>query len=548
MGSPAIGEQRDESMWSSMIRGISVCTIACLCGFALIGAPGRGQAAGPTTLSIAVGIDADTLDPEGQTTTTVANMVDYMFDPLVWYNGQRTGLHGRPPYTAIEPVLATSWTVSPDGRTYTFKLRQGVKFQDGTEFNADAVRANIDRWLDPEVRNPSRYYWDAIDANRIDTPDPYTVVLHLRRPDPTLLEKLATTAAEIVSPTAVKKLDNGKIALGPVDAGTGPYVFKEWVHGDHITLVRNPTYWGRKPYFDQVVFRVVPNAGTRETMLRAGDVQMAFEPPAPDLRALRRDPSLRVIEGPSDRDIFIGLNNLYGPLKDVRVRQALNYAINKNAIIDSVLFGLGNVLQSPTTPFEFGYAQIQRGGWPFNPAKAKQLLAEAGYPNGFAVSLRTPTGRYIQDYQFAQAIAAQLANVGVRANVQTADWPTYIGWLTAPASRSPLQMFVLGWATQYLDADGELFGQFSSSQWPPSGLASTFYKDPQVDRLLVAGQTTVDTRQRLATYRTAQRLIWTDAPWVFLWSQKFYVVTSSHLRDVGITPTEKWSALYATWQ
>src|SRR5579884_1446267 len=270
-------------MWSSMIRGISVCTIACLCGFALIGAPGRGQAAGPTTLSIAVGIDADTLDPEGQTTTTVANMVDYMFDPLVWYNGQRTGLHGRPPYTAIEPVLATSWTVSPDGRTYTFKLRQGVKFQDGTEFNADAVRANIDRWLDPEVRNPSRYYWDAIDANRIDTPDPYTVVLHLRRPDPTLLEKLATTAAEIVSPTAVKKLDNGKIALGPVDAGTGPYVFKEWVHGDHITLVRNPTYWGRKPYFDQVVFRVVPNAGTRETMLRAGDVQMAFEPPAPPL-------------------------------------------------------------------------------------------------------------------------------------------------------------------------------------------------------------------------------------------------------------------------
>jgi peptide/nickel transport system substrate-binding protein len=364
------------------------------------------------------------------------------------------------------------------------------------------------------------------------------------------LEKLATTAAEIVSPAAAAKLGNDKIALGPAGAGTGPYMFGEWAHGDHITVVRNPSYWGRKPSFDRVIFRVVPNAGTRETMLRAGDVQMAFEPPAPDVPALRRDPALRVVDGPSDRDIFVGLNAQYGPLKDVRVRQALNYAVNKQAIVHSVLFGLGTVLESPTTPFLFGYTKIQAGGWPFDPARAKRMLAEAGYPEGFAIGLRTPTGRYIQDYQVGQAIAAQLANVGVKASVQTADWPTYIHWVTAPLAQTPLQMFVLGWAAPYLDADAELFGQFYSGQWPPHGLAAQFYKDPTVDRLLLEGQTTVGAQQREAIYRAAQAQtqIWKDAPWIFLWSQDFYVATSSHLRGVTVVPTEKWAAIYATWQ
>jgi peptide/nickel transport system substrate-binding protein len=535
-------------MERSVMRGAVICAIAAVSALALLGG-GSGYAAAPTTLTIALGIDADTLDPEGQTTATVSNIVDYMFDPLVWYNDERSGVApGQPQYTKLVPQLATSWTVSPDGRTYTFKLRQGVKFQDGTPFDSAAVKFDIERDLDPSVRNPARHYWAALDANKIETPDPYTIVLHFKDPDPVLLEQLATTAAEVVSPAAVKALGNAKLALGPVNAGTGPYVFKEWVHGDHLTLVRNPDYWGRKPYFDQVIFRVVPNAGTRETMLRAGDAQMAFEPPAPDVPALRKDPALRVVEDASDRAIFIGLNNEYGPLKDVRVRQALNYAINKQAIVHSVLFGLGTVLDSPMTPFMFGYAKIQAGGWPFNPTEAKRLLADAGYPNGFSIALRAPTGRYIQDYQAAQAIAAQLANVGVRATVETADWPSYIGALAVPADRSPIQMYLLGQAGPYLDADGQLFGVFYSGNWPPHGYMATFFKDPKVDQLLVAGETTAGTQQRLAIYKETQQRIWTDAPWIWLWSQDFYMVTSSHLQGVSVVPTEKWAAIYATWK
>lgn len=531
------------------VRPPLAVALVCVVGCALAGVPLKGLAAAPTSITIAVGIDADTLDPEGQTTTTVANMQDYMFDSLLWPDDERSGVQpGQPQFTKLTPQLATSWTVSGDGLTYTFKLRHDVKFQDGTDFNAEAVKFNVERQLDPAVRNPNRYYFADIDLSRIETPDAYTIALHLKQPSPTLLLRLATGVAHMLSPTAVKKIGNDKIPLGPIDAGTGPYRFKEWVHGDHITLVKNPNYWGRKPYFDEVTFRVVPNAGTRETMLRAGDIQMAFEPPAPDVPALRKDPGLKVVQGASDRDVFIGFNNQWGPFKDVKVRQALNYAVNKKAIVQSILFGLGTILESPTTPFLFGYTKIQPGGWPFNPVKAKALLAEAGFPNGFSVNFFSPTGRYIQDYQVAQAVAAQLANVGVRATISTTDWPTYVQTLVTPLQRTPLQLFILGWATQYLDADGELFGQFYSGQWPPKGLMSSFYKDPKVDELLLAGQSTPDPKKRLAIYKEAQELIWNDAPWIFLWSQDFYMVTSSHLEGVTVTPNEKWAALYATWK
>jgi peptide/nickel transport system substrate-binding protein len=165
-----------------------------------------------------------------------------------------------------------------------------------------------------------------------------------------------------------------------------------------------------------------------------------------------------------------------------------------------------------------------------------------------AARRRKRAGRYIQDYQFAQAVAAQLANVGIKAQIQTTDWPSYVGWMLTPLERTPLQIFVLGWATQYLDADGELYGQFYSGQAPPKGLAPTFYKDPKVDQLLLAGQTTTDPAKRLAIYKEAQQLIWNDAPWIFLWSQNFYVVTSSHLDGVTTTPNEKWAGIYATWK
>jgi peptide/nickel transport system substrate-binding protein len=490
----------------------------------------------PRQLRIAVGIDPDTFDPAGQTTTTVINMIDYFYEPLIdaeYHPGE------------IRPKLATRWQVSSDGLTYTFNLRPGARFHDGTAVDAAAVKFSIERLLDPKVRVPNRHLFAPI--RTVEVIDNVTVRILLKEPSPLLLPNLGGATAAIISPTAVQRAAD-RFSVAPVGAGTGPYMFKEWRRGDSVLIERNPNYWGRRPVFEEVLFRVVPEAGTRLAQLLAGDAHMAMLPPAPDVRGLRRNPRVTVVEAATDRTIFLVLNTQWGPLKDVRVRQAVNYAINKRAVLSSILFDLGTVAVSPCPPMMFGHQPVASGGWPYNPIKAKQLLEEAGYPNGFEVEFFAPTGRYIQDFQFAQAIAAQLQNVGIRANVSTMDWPSYVGMILTPFERTRVQMIVLGWAWPVLDCDGALYGQFHSSQQPPAGLGPAFYKNERVDRLLEEGRRSVDAQRRRAIYREAQQMIWNDAPWVFLWTQKWYVATVKNLEGVRVLPIEKWDAIYATWK
>jgi len=491
----------------------------------------------PRTLKIAVGIDADTLDPAGQTTTTVANMIDYFYETLVAYDYKQN---------KVVPLLATSWQISADGLTYTFKLRPNVKFHDGTPLNAEAAKFTFDRLLDPKTRVPTRFLVDAIKETRVI--DPLTVQFILGKPSPALLANLTYTTTAIISPAAAQRIGPANLTRDATGAGTGPYLFKEWIRGTQILVVRNPNYWGKKPIFEEVMFRIVPDAGVRETMLLAGDVHMAMLPPPPDVHQLKNNRTINVVEAPTDRIIFIVLNTQWGPFKDARVRQAVNYAVNKQAILNSVLFNLGTVADSPCPTGMFGHSLVQPGGWPFNPIKAKQLLKEAGFSQGFEVTFLAPTGRYISDFQFAQAIAAQLRNVGIRATVSTMEWPSYVAEIVQPPEKTRLQMLVLGWAWVVLDCDGVLFGQFHSSQHPPKGLAPAFYKNPRSDQLLEEARTTIDPKKRAALYKEAQTIIWNDAPWIFLWVQKWYLATVKNLQGVSITPIEKWDAIYATWK
>jgi peptide/nickel transport system substrate-binding protein len=504
--------------------------------FSFPGAPVGAQAV-PRQLRIAVGIDADTLDPAGQTTTTVANMVDYFFEPLLDMDYVKN---------EIAPRLATAWQMAADGLTYTFQLRRGVTFHDGTPMNAAAVKFTFDRLLDPRTRVPLRGALLS-GIKSVEVVDDATVRLSMSQPNPLLLRNLTYTTSAIVAPSAVAKAGD-RFTLAPVGAGTGPYTFKEWRRGEGILVERNPNYWGKSPVFPEVFFQVVPDAGTRETMVLAGDVHLAMLPPAPDVKALRKNPRVNLIEAATDRVIFLGMNNQWGPFKDVRVRHAMNYAINKKALLASILFNLGTVEASPCPSMMFGHSAMQEGGWPYNTGKAKQLLAEAGYRDGFDVEFLTPNGRYIQDFQFAQAVAAQLRLVNIRATVNTTDWPTYVATITQPVERNRVQLFTLGWAWVVLDCDGMLYGQFHSSQQPPRGLAPAFYKNEKVDTLLEQARTTSDVARRKALYHEAQTQLWTDAPWVFLWSQKWYVATVKNLEGVRITPIEKWDAIWATWK
>lgn len=515
---------------------LAIALVVSVLGFQ---GPKAGAQSAPRQLRVAVGIDADTLDPAGQTTTTVINMIDYVYEPLV--DAEYVERPGE-----IKPRLAQRWEVSRDGTTYTFFLRPGATFHDGTPVNAAAVKFTVERLLDTRVRVPNRHLVSAIKS--IDVVNDTTVRLTLSQASPVFLPNIGGALGAILSPAAVQRAGD-RFAQAPIGAGSGPYSFKEWRRGDTIILERNNNYWGKKGAFEEMAFRVVPDAGTRLTQLLAGDVHMAMLPPAPDVKGLRRNPRVTVVEAATARTIFLALNNQWGPFKEPKVRQAMNYAINKKALISSILFDLGTVSVSACPPQMFGHSTQKSDGWPFDPIKAKQLLAEAGYKDGFEVNFFAPTGRYIQDFQVAQAISAQLRNVGVRANVSTMDWPSYVGMILTPPDRTRLQMIVLGWSWPVLDCDGALYGQFHSGvAHPPTGLGPAFYKNERVDQLLAQGRTTVDPRRRETMYKEVQELIWNDAPWVFLWTQKWYVATVKNLEGVRILPIEKWDTTNAVWK
>ncbi len=481
-----------------------------------------------TVFRIAVGIDPDTLDPVATTTTTVGNMVDYVVETLV-----RIDRDGN-----IQPLLAESWEVSEDGLTVTFYLRQGVKFHDGTPFNAEAVKFNIERMLDPDVRVPIRTPYTPIE--RVEVVDEYTVRLYLKEPSAPLVSAFSWTTAGMISPASVEQFGNTyKNVQHPV--GTGPYVFKERVKGERIVVEKFEDYWGEKPYYDVVEFRIVPEAATRESLLLAGQVDLIILPPAADIPALQQNPDVEVLLAPSDRTIFIAINNLDPVLKDKRVRQALNYAVDKQAIIDKVLFGAADLMDAPMAPSLFGYCPV--GEYPYDPDKAKALLKEAGYES-LELNFIAPTGRYVQDFQAAQAIAGYLAEVGINAPVSTMDWPSYVATIVAPPEENTTQLHYLGWAPAYLDASQQML-QFLSTYAPPNGLATSFYKNEQVDELILKAQKETDPEVRKELYCEASKIVWEEAPWIFLWVQRFPIVYSAKVTGVSYLPNEKFDALYA---
>src|SRR5262247_1052359 len=254
---------------------------------------------------IAVGVDPDTLDPVQQTTTTVGNMVDYMVETLT----------KLAPDGSIQPSLAESWSVSPDGLQYMFKLRQGVTFHDKTPFNAEAVKWNFDRLKDPEVRVPGRASYPIAQTDVVDTA---TVRVTLKRPYVPFISALSGGTAGMLSPASAEQHGNTYKNYTHI-VGTGTYIFQERKKGEKITVTKYADYLGRKPHYDQVVFRIVPEAATRESLLLAGQVDLIILPPIADLPALQRNKTVKVLMAPSDRTIFIAINTQKPPLNHVKV-------------------------------------------------------------------------------------------------------------------------------------------------------------------------------------------------------------------------------------
>jgi ABC-type transport system substrate-binding protein len=503
---------------------MSLLLAACGGGGQSSGPPSGGQKHGDR-LTVAYNIEPDTLDPAALTTTAVASMVNMMVETLVRYDKD----------AKLVPHLATSWNVASDGLSYTFTLRQNVKFSDGTPFNADAVKWNLDRLNSPTTFKSQPGELKVI--KDVQVVDAQHVKIDLKTRFAPFLAALTSPTAGVMSPKEIGQKGNTDATIvHPV--GTGPYTLEEYQRGDHLLFKKNPDYWGAKPAYDTQLYKIVPEAANRESLVKAGQADVAFNPPPNDLAALRNDSDLKVLLLPSDRTVFVSINTRdtqVPALQNKQVRQALNYAVDKDAMIKNVTFGATKKVDSPTAPGVFGYCKT--GGYAYNPGKAKQLLQQAGATN-LTLTMRSPQGRYIADYEAAQAIAGDLRKVGVNVNLANPpDWRSYLGLINVAPTQAKQDIHVLGWAPAFLDASQQM-QQFETEFIPPAGLSTSYYSNPEVDRLVARANAEPDKAQREKDYCAASKIIWDDAPWIFLWVQTNPTLTTSKVKGVYGLPNE----------
>jgi peptide/nickel transport system substrate-binding protein len=389
-----------------------------------------------------------------------------------------------------------------DDTTWQLKLRRGDVFHDGEPFNAEAVRFTFQRVLDPEQKSPNRA--NMAEIARVDVIDDYTVNIVTRQPYAPLVNRLLDFP--MVPPKYTAEKGNPGMALKPV--GTGPYRFVELIKDDRLVVEAFDRHWRRAPKTRRIVYKPIPEPFTRAAALRNNEVDLVTTIPPSLARELERVGGLRVQRVPSSWIIYLGLNALKKPLSDVRVRQALNYAADVEAIVKNVLEGNGRRLEGPLTPQMFGYDASVKG-YAYDPARARKLLVEAGYADGLEITLESPAGRYQGDKEIAEALGGQWQKAGFKPKVQVAEWGAYFKRYLGKQFQDA---YLLGLGGPMQDGD-ELYNLVSSKG---RGL---YYKNDKVDALFDAGRSTMDPVKRKKIYADLARAMVEDATWVFLMQQ-----------------------------
>lgn len=317
----------------------------------------------------------------------------------------------------VEPLLAKSWDISDDGTVYTFHLQEGVTFHDGAEFTAEDVKFSIDRAMAEDSVNPQKQLYSAVDS--VEVVDPLTVEVTLKHPQGAFLWNMGWGEAAIVSRSSA---DGNK--EHPI--GTGPFKFDNWAKGSSITMVRNPDYWGEEVYLERAEFRIIPDAAAAVPALLSGDVQAFSNMPAGDaLPQIEADPRFEVVVGSTEGETVLSTNNKREPFDNLKVRQAIAHAIDRDAIIAAAGFGgHGTPIGSHFAPHHPAYVDLT-GTYPYDPEKARELLAEAGYPDGFSATLKLPPPTYARDG--GQVVASQLRDVGIQLEIIPVEWADWLG-------------------------------------------------------------------------------------------------------------------------
>jgi len=462
------------------------------------------------------------------------------------YNGLlRPDEEGRP-----VPDLAEDWEVSPDGRTYTFHLRDGVRFHDGTELDAGDVVFSFKRILDPKTGSSRAWVLDAIegakeflrgradDVSGLEAVDRLTVRITLSRPLTHFPALLTMPAASVVSPEAVARWGKD---FGYHPVGTGPWVLERWREGVGMTFVANDDYFEGRPRLDRLIFRFIPDPSTRQAEFEAGNLEvLALSEENVDHFLGHPVYARHVVSAPELAVVYVALNCTKPPLDNVLVRRALNHAVDRRAILEATRPGRYVLADGSVPPGLAGHYTTWRG-YEHDPALARALLARAGYPEGFEMELLVRAGGL--SVFLAEPIQAELARVGVRVRIVQLEAQAF---LAATGDTGDPDACLMSWVADYADPENFLFPLFHSSNGPSEGNISRF-SDPVVDRLLEAIRQEADLGRRAVLCRAAERAVFEKAPWIPLFHPVEVVVCQPWVRGYRLWPVYNASKMTDVW-
>jgi peptide/nickel transport system substrate-binding protein len=452
------------------------------------------------TKEIAVGLGAEPRTMLAATIVdwTTNNMLEHIYDRLL----DRDAKTFKP-----KPMLATEWKIVND-TTWEFKLRRNVKFHNGEPFTAASVKATIDYALDPATKShfAAAAYWGLV--KEVQVVDDYTVRFVTKQPWPNLVDLASLTSSLMMPAKALKELGPAKLAEKPI--GTGPFKFVEWRRDERLVLERNPDYWQGPADVSRVTFRFIPEFSARMAALLSGEIDVMKDVPPHAVEAIERSGRARLRATVSSRINYLALVNLKpGPMQDVRVRRAMNHAVDVEELIKQVLKGRATRMCGPMAPPNVDYAPVEC--YKHDPARAQALFKEAGVdPTKLALTLDSPSGRYPLDKDVSLAIGAQLQRLGIKTNVVVNEWGTHLDKIK---NRNTGELFFLGWGPA-LHGQGTMHPLFLADQ-----TYSSYGNNKTIDDKVARAQTIMEPKARAEAYADLQKVVHDEAPWVFLWQQ-----------------------------
>ncbi|MDP6373684.1 MAG: ABC transporter substrate-binding protein [Vicinamibacterales bacterium] len=498
-------------------RGALTVLVLGLLG-ASLGCGGAPAPEARDTLVFAAPADATVLDPHNTTDSQSDQVVLMLFDTLITFDQEMN----------IVPHLAERWEVAEDQVTWTFSLREGVTFHDGSRFDAEAVRANFARVLDPEQNHKRLPLFEMID--HVEVIDDYTVNIVTAYPFGAFEPTMAHVSAAILSPAAAATHGGEFGRSAEATSGTGPYRVVRWTKDLEIVLERFDDYWGEAPPLRRVEYRPIPEAASRVIALEAGDVDVITHIPPTDLVRLEAEAAIDVHKVVSIGAQQFRFNHARPPFDDPRVVQAISYAIDRRAIVENLMPGLAEVSTGALTPIMRGYAEL--GEISQDQDRARQLLAEAGYPDGFSTTIST-TPRYLLGVELAEVMAAQLADVGIEVDIDVLDWGSMVAfWEGLLPENNPQEIFIMGAGASTADADWGLRPIFLTH--PTNENNYGYYSNAEFDRVIQEAMRATDPDARQALYRRAQEIVYLEDPGA-VWLYDNYFILGARSSVVNIT-------------